>query len=276
MPAYIKRLTAEGLVDVGYSAASLNDAAKRESQAGVYTVSNTYNATQTLLLGAHLDRLEDSARREHIDLRLNRGRLRRALRQMILESGYGDVRFRITVPAAAPDSLTITLEPFEAPAAELMREGARCMATADLARRNPAAKSSDWMRQREALLAATPAGIYEVFLVGAQGSILEGSTSNFYAVMARELRTAGRGMLAGISRQIVLKICAGIIPLCLEAPRLADLPKFSEAFLSSSSRGLVPVVEINGRAIGSGKVGPITRALREAYDAWVSRHLEAL
>ena len=276
MPAYIKRLTATGLVDVAYSATSLSDAATRESQAGVYTVSNTYHVTQTLLLGAHLDRLEDSARREHIDLRLDRARLRRSLRQMILEAGFGDVRFRITVPAAAPDSLTITLEPFEPPATALLHKGARCIATSALARRNPAAKSSDWMRQREALLAATPAGIYEVFLVGVDGGILEGSTSNFYAIKDGILHTAGKGMLAGISRKIVLTVGRGIVPICLEAPCLADLPAFSEAFLSSSSRGLIPVVEIDGRAIGKGKVGPVTQAMRRAYDSWVAQHLEEL
>jgi branched-subunit amino acid aminotransferase/4-amino-4-deoxychorismate lyase len=50
----------------------------------------------------------------------------------------------------------------------------------------------------------------------------------------------------------------------------------AEAFITSSSRGIVPVIEIDGSAIGTGKPGPQTRALQEAYAGWVSTHLEAL
>ena len=70
MPAIVKRLTAAGLADVDYAAASLDEAAAFEPRHGVYTVSNTHRRTQTLLLDAHLDRLEDSARREGFALRL--------------------------------------------------------------------------------------------------------------------------------------------------------------------------------------------------------------
>ena len=99
MPCLIRRLTASGLQTVDYSAESLADAAEFESRDGVYTVANTFHQTQTLKLDAHLDRLEDSARRVGIALDLDRARLRSSLREMILDSGYGDVRFRITVPA---------------------------------------------------------------------------------------------------------------------------------------------------------------------------------
>ncbi len=276
MPALVKRLTPAGLADVNYIAENLRDAARHEPCDGVYTVSNTYNSTQTLLLGAHLDRLEDSALREGISLQLDRNCLRRALRQMIVHSGYGDARFRISVPANAPDELLLTIEPFQPPAPHAIIEGVRCITTAAVARSNPASKSSMWMHQRESLLSAMPAGIYETFLVDSRGAILEGLTSNFYAVNNSQLLTAGDGVLAGISRKIVLEVCIGILPLRWHAPRLEDLPLFNEAFLTSSSRGIIPVVEIDGVAIGDGKVGLFTRKLRTAYDRWVADHLEEL
>ncbi len=273
MPAIVKILGDQGLESVAYQADSLADAARYESLDSVYTVSNTYNGTQTLLLEAHLERLEDSAAREGIALRYERARLRAALRQLILASGYGDVRFRISVPAAATHFL-LSIEPFQAPAPELIAQGTRCITSSQLKRRNPAAKTSDWMRQR--LQAATPAGIYETFLVDSQGRLLEGLTSNFFAVIAGELRSAGDGVLAGIARQVVFEVCRGQLPLSLEAPTLAELPHFSEAFLSSSSRGLIPVVEIDGQPIGAGGVGQRTLALRAAYQRWVAAHLEEL
>ena len=276
MPALIKRLTARGLQDVNWTAQNLAEAAQYEASAGVYTVGNTLNCTQTLLFDAHLDRLEDSARREGIQLRIERRRLRLALREMIAAAGFGDVRFRISAPATAPDELLLSIEPYQPPSAALLRQGARCDTTTLLARQNPAAKSNDWMHRRQGLESARAADIVETFLVNDKGQILEGLGSNFYALLDGELRTAGTGVLAGISRRIVFDICAGIAPLRLDAPTLDEIPGFSEAFFSSSSRGIIPVVEIDGAAIGPGVPGETTRQLRKAYAGWVAAHLAEL
>ncbi len=276
MPALIKRLTARGLADVVYAADSLNQAAQYEASAGVYTVSNTRNCTQTLLFDAHLDRLEDSARRESIPLRYDRQQLRGALREVILASGYGDVRFRISASAAAPDELLLSIEPYTPPSETLLGLGARCNTSSQLARQNPASKSSDWMHRRKTLETTRPADIVETFLVDARGNILEGLGSNFYAIVADELRTAGSGVLAGISRRIVFAVCVDILTLRLDAPWLDELPTFSEAFFSSSSRGIIPVVEIDGLAIGNGAPGEKTGQLREAYERWVVANLAEL
>ena len=276
MPALIKRLTSRGLVDVDYAADSLSQAAQYEARAGVYTVSNTLNHTQTLLFDAHLERLEDSARREGIPLRYDRKQLRSALREMILAAGYGDVRFRISVCAASPADMLLSIEPYAPPAESLLRLGARCNTSSLLARQNPAAKSNDWMHRRKTLESDRPAHIVETFLVNARGEILEGLGSNFYALIRGELRTAGKGVLAGISRQIVYAVSADMLPLRLDAPRMDELPIISEAFFSSSSRGIIPVVEIDGVAIGKGAPGETTGQLRAAYQRWVAANLAEL
>jgi len=276
MPAIVKRLTAAGLVDVDYASASLDEAARYEPANGVYTVSNTYHRTRTVLLDAHLDRLEDSARREGFALRYDRQRLRQALRLMIEDSGYCDARFRISIPGDRPSEMLLSIEPFQPPPPSVIRNGARCNTSAAVARLNPAAKANEWMHIRRQLAAARPPHIYETFIVADGGGILEGLSSNFYAIEDGELRTAGAGILPGISRQIVLEICAPIISLRLEAPLFANIARFSEAFLTSSSRGIIPVVAIDGIAIGGGSPGIITGQLREAYERWVAAHLEEL
>ena len=276
MPTLIKRLTAADLADVDYTAASLKDAAPYEPKRGIYTVSRTWRRTQTLMLDAHLARLEDSAQQENIALSYDRRRLRAALRRMILDCRFGDVRFRITVAAQKPDEMILTLEPFRPPARALIEHGAAGMTSSAAVRHHPAAKTIDWMHDRKALEQAMPAAIYETFLVDSQGYLLEGLSSNFFAVLNGQLRTAGQAVLAGISRRIVFQICRGIIPLRKAAPRLDDIPRFSEAFLTSSSRGIIPVVEIDGIAIGGGQVGKTTKRLRQAYQAWLESHLEEL
>lgn len=276
MPAFIRTLTREGLAPVAYSAASLADAVQYEPAHSVYTVTNTYNTCQTLRLDAHLDRLEDSARRSGVPIELDRAALRVALRRMITEAGFGDVRFRITARGDRPDAFILTLEPFHPPAPELVTQGVRCSTLADSARHDAAAKTTDWMHTRQSILAATAPDVYEVFLLDAAGHILEGMSSNFYAVLDGELRTAGEGVLAGIARQIVFDITPQVLPLRCEPVHVDDIPRLAEAFLTSSSRGIIPVVAIDSLLIGSGLPGPYTQILRTLYEQQVAQQLEDL
>ncbi len=274
MPCLIELLTSDGLQPVPYTAASLAEAAQYEPHDGVYTVANTFNTFQVLKLDAHLDRLEDSARRENIDMKLDRPALRKALRQVIKEANYGDVRFRITVSRDHCDQFILSVEPFTPPAPEVYENGVRCVTLPDSARNNPAAKTTGWMHEREHFI--LPNGIYTGLLLDENGTILEGMTSNFYAIMDGELRTAGEGALPGIAQQIVFTVAPDIIPLRKEAVNVKDLPNIQEAFITSSSRGIIPVIEIDGLTIGDGKPGAKTAALQTAYRAWVKGHLEEL
>lgn len=271
--SYIKILGPQGLEDVLYQANSLQEAAIHEPD-GIYTTTNTTHTFYTLKLDAHLDRMEDSARRENIPLKLDRPRLKATLRQMITDYNQGSVRFRITVPHNQPDHLIITLEPFQPPAASIIREGVRCMTAPGLQRHNPSAKTTDWVHNRQQF--QIPEGIYEVLLVNDQQEILEGFSSNFYAVLGNELRTAGEFVLPGIAQQIVFTVAPDIIPIRHQAIRTTDLMQISEAFITSSSRGIIPVIEIDGTRIGNGQPRHYTHALQKAYQQWVEAHLELL
>lgn len=276
MPTLIKLLTGEGLHDVPYTAESLADAARYEPNNGIYTVTNTYDGVRVLKMDAHFDRMEDSARRQQIPLNLNRQQVRDALRQMIETAQFGNVRFRVTVPSATPDQFILTMEPFVGPTAALIEKGVRCITAPNSARRAAQAKTTDWMHARQKLQDAQPEGIYDTFLLDADGYLMEGLSANVYAIIGGELRTAGEGVLKGISQQIVFAVAPPIIAIRSEAVHINELPQFDEMFLTSSSRGIIPVTELNGTPIGTGQPGETTRALREAYDAWVIDHLEPL
>jgi branched-chain amino acid aminotransferase len=272
-PCIIKQLTPDSLYDVDYTASSLAEAVRFEPE-GIYTVTNTYNTFQVLKLDAHLDRMEESARREGMVFTLDRPRLRAALRQMIADADYGDVRFRVTVPYAQPDFYLLSIEPFSPPSPELIETGVRCITVPGIARRNPAAKTNDWAQNRSQQ--TLPPDIYEGLLVSDQGEILEGFGSNFYAVLDGELRTAGAGVLPGIAQQIVFEVGPNVIPLRREAIQVNDIPLLTEAFMTSSSRGVIPIVAIDGITIGVSKPGDKTRAIRTKYLEWVKAHLEEL
>jgi branched-chain amino acid aminotransferase len=274
-PCLIRFLTQDGLQPADYQADSLTDAAHHEPKDGVYTVTNTYNVYQTLKLDAHLDRLEESARRAGMELTLDRAYLRLTLRQMIDEFGEGDVRFRVTAPHD-PGHLIISMEPYAPPVSDVYQKGVRCVTVPNGARSNPIVKSTGWMYIREELRSNLGLDVYEAILLSGNGDMLEGTSSNFYAIMNGSLHTANEGVLAGISRQVVFDVAPAIVPLRYTPVNVHDVPNLSEAFITSSSRGIVPVVKIDDLSVGSGIPGRITKALQRDYTIWVQNHLEAL
>jgi len=137
------------------------------------------------------------------------------------------------------------------------------MSAPHTARENPRAKQTSWLAGRASL----PGDPYEWLLLDDDERILEGASSNFYAVIDGILATAGSDVLFGISRSIVLEVASELLPVRLEAPRYTDVRRMSECFITSASRGIVPVVEIDGRLIGDGRPGGLTRRLISRYDA---------
>jgi len=272
IPTYI--LTPEGLSPTPYQVYSLSEAVAFEPS-GVYTVARTFHGNHALLLDAHLDRLEQSARLVDIPLKLDRAYLRRALRTLLVQAGYPDAKFRITVPREHPDHFYLSLEPFVPVPEEVQRDGAH-LATIPMVRPNPVAKTTDWMITRRPAQQELPPGCYEGLLVGADGTLLEGLSSNFYGLLDGVLYTAGSGVLEGITRRAIVEIVKDIVPLQMQPIRLADVPRLSEAMLTSSGRGVVPVTRIDGQPIGDGKVGPVVTEIRRQYDAWTEAHLEPI
>ncbi len=265
-------LTPDGLREVPYQADSLAAAVPFEPE-GIYTITRTFNRDHVLMLDEHFDRLEESARLEGIPLQLDRAALRAALRALIERGGYAESRFRITVPRAQPDHIYLSVEPFKPIPPEVIQQGVR-VATVPLVRHNPAAKTTGWLTERKA--AALPEGAYEGVLISPEGFLLEGLSSNFYAVMDGELRTAGQGVLSGIVRRAILELAPNYLPVRLEPVHRGELWALEEAFLTSASRGVVPIVIIDGQIIADGKPGPQTMWLREAYEEWAQAHLTPL
>lgn len=274
MPIPIKILQDNGFKPVAYQADSLRQAAAREP-AGVYTVTRTYPAGRVVLFDAHLDRLEESARLEGIPLRLDRPHLRTALAELVREFDAESSRVRLTVPREQPDSVIIAIEPLTELPRELKREGVKA-ATVEIERENPRAKSNQWEHRRQRALKNLPPAVHEGLLVDERGAILEGFTSNFFAIIAGELHTADDKVLLGISRKILLTARPSSMKLVEQPVLVNQLSGLDESFLTSSSRGVVPIVSIDDQPIGSGRPGPLTEELCRRYDRWVEAHLESI
>ncbi len=262
------------LIDAPYKAHSLDDLNRLEPS-GIYTVARTHYATNTVLLDAHLDRLEESAELESIPLRLNRASLREALRDTLAAGGYENARFRITISRDNPNQILLSAEPLKEVPSEILSNGAE-VATYCITRPNPRAKSNAWLSLRAEASKSLPEHVYEGIVCNSRGELLEGFSSNFYAVKDEKLWTAGDHVLFGITRKIILEVTDDLLPQHLFPVTIEDLPFMQEAFLSSSSRGVVPIVKIDGIVIGEGIPGPYTLEITRRYNSWVEENLEPI
>lgn len=267
-------LTSQKMTTTAYRVGSLSEAVAHEPQ-GVYTVARTFHGDHALLFDAHLDRLEQSADLQGIPLKLDRARLRGALRELLQQAGYPDSKFRITVPEHDPDRIYLALEPFQPVPEGIMQRGAH-VNTTPLVRENPVVKTTRWMVIRYPTYSSLPPDVYEGILITGDGRLLEGMSSNFYGVLGGVLHTADRGILEGITRRAILQVAPEVVPVELAALRVQDIPRLSEAMITSSSRGVVPVTIIDGRAVGDGRVGPVVAAIRARYDQWTEAHIEPI
>jgi branched-chain amino acid aminotransferase len=184
------------------------------------------------------------------------------------------LRVRLTVPLDA-DQIFISVEPFEVYPPAFYQRGVQC-ATTRLSRHTPRAKATDFIAPSRESKAANDPGIHELLLVNRVGQILEGISSNFYAVLNGVLRTAGEEVLEGITRRIVLQAAANIIPIDYRPVTMSDLDRVTEAFITSSSREVMPVIQIDEHIIGAWRPGSITLMLLEKYRASLERDAETV
>lgn len=267
------RARGDELARVSVEADSLDEATVRTGH-GIYTVFRLYHNCQVLRFDHHLNRLRQSAAELDRSFHHSDDWLRAMTRRAVDESGIDMPRIRLVIPFDDPDALFITLEPFAPQPAAVYARGVH-LGLAEAPRERPEAKDSRFIETRRDIKRMQP-GVYEVLLCEPDGRLLEGTSSNFYAVLDGVLRTAGSGVLAGIARSVLLEVAPPVLPVTLEAVQMADLPHISEALLTSSSRGVVPVTQIGEQRIGDGRPGPITAQLGAAYDTQVEAELEPL
>lgn len=135
---------------------------------------------------------------------------------------------------------------------------------------NPAIKSLNYLNNILAKIEANNAGCEEAIMLNAEGFVAECTGDNLFIVKAGRLATPplSAGALYGITRQVVIEL-AEKLGLSVSEPNLTryDLFNADECFLTGTGAEIVPVVQIDGRVVGSGKPGPLTRKLVTQYRA---------
>jgi branched-chain amino acid aminotransferase len=242
------------------------------------------------LLDAHLARLERSARLVFIPLPVPLATLRDEVLKAAEAQGSSECYVRLVLtrgkaqalgldPALAEGPCRVVLvTALKLPPPEVYERGIDAI-TFRVERPSDAfsvasAKMGNYLASVLAMRKARELGASEALLEDAHGSVLEGSTSNVFAVFAGTLVTPpeSAAILPGITRARVLEAArdAGVT-LELRAISRSELAQADEVFITSSIREVVPVTKLDGRPVGSGTPGPVARELLRRFRAAFSR-----
>lgn len=244
---------------------------------GVYEVLPVY-AGRPFCLEEHLERLSASLAAIRLEPPLSTAQWRSVVAQLVQSNGGGDLSVYLQVtrgPAFPRDHLFPA-----APAPTVF-----AMAT-PLVRKPPAPVTAislpdiRWQRchiKATALLAnvllrqqAADAGAYEALLLR-DGLLTEGAASNVFLVSDGRVCTPPKGphLLGGITRDVVIRTLAGTRLAVAEVElNEATVRAAEEIWLTSSTREILPVVQLDGRPVGSGEPGPCWREALERYQAF--------
>jgi branched-chain amino acid aminotransferase len=133
---------------------------------------------------------------------------------------------------------------------------------------SPRVKSLNYLNNILARIEAADAGVSEAIMLNHEGNVAECTADNIFIVRNGTVGTPTitDGILEGITRNTIIEICARLgVPCHEKTLQRHDLYIADECFLTGSAAEVVPIVKIDGRVIGNGTPGPITKKLSEAY-----------
>ena len=259
-------------IKLDLDAASLDEVTRQMPDIdGYYSTFRTFDGcTRVLGLTAHLQRLYEPVAVPEV----SESFLRRQLLTLLEPYRPDDARVRVMMTKQG--QVHIAIEPLKLLLREVYENGVR-VETTELHRDHPRLKSTSFIKVSDSERKhIAQAGIFEALLVKGR-KILEGMTSNFFYVKHNILFTAQDDILLGITRKTVIDIARGReVAVKYEALKRNQLTDVDEAFITSSSRGVVPVVQIDTVTIGQGRPGSITTELCAAYDQYVMDNAERI
>jgi branched-chain amino acid aminotransferase len=250
---------------------------------GVYETLRTYNR-RLFLYDRHVRRLRRSASMIALDVPFTDAELLQAIDETTTRAALdGEAYVRVLVtrgvgeltydPLATPtQTLVVIVKPQVDPPPEVYRDGIRVVIV-DIVRNhpgsvNPMIKSNNLMNSALAMQQADKHGAFEGVMLNYRGELAECTTSNLFIVKAGRALTPPleSGLLPGITREFLFRVGhnAGI-DVREEVLKPDDLFNADEAFLTGTTREIVPIVKVDERSIGSGKPGPVTLALLAAF-----------
>lgn len=256
---------------------SVNDIT-RSLPSGAYTTFRTYHGRKVLRISDHVERLENTGRLIGRTICIDESHFRASLREAMRRYPHnGEIRFRISVDLSERiGDMYVTIEKLQTPPIQAYQQGVDVL-TCELEREVPKAKLTDFISKADNIRGKLPPGVHEVLIVNTQGQILEGLSSNFFAVLQGEIWTEEETVLSGITRTLVLEclqVMGHSVKFCaIGIDQVSDL---DESFITSASRGVLPVRRIDQQEIGRVCPGELTREISRVYEMQIQSEVESI
>jgi len=256
---------------------SINDVAVLRGYSA-FDALRTYNQ-RPFHLDQHLNRLYRSAELIELQIPWSRQQIRDIVHELISRNTYKNASIRLLVtggetedsilPVGKP-TLAVLITPLGERDMQRFARGYKVITTS-LQRVAPQAKTTSYLAAIRALKDASRRGADDALFVNEQGHVLEGTRSNFFVFRGNTLVTPRAEILMGITRNVVLELAQGRFPIEERPILLEELPQVDEAFMTGSSREIMPVVQIDDLVIGNGRPGKRTYELEQKFIEMVER-----
>ena len=253
---------------------------------GIYEVLRTYDGVP-FLFDRHMRRLRASASMIRLDVPLSdvdvSRRIRETMEAAALGTDGGEAYVRVLItrgvgeitydPAACPEpSVVVIAKPHVDAPASSYTDGVMVSLVGILRNHpgsvNPLIKSNNLLNNALGSQEAFRRGAFEGVMRNYRGEIAECTTANIFIVKDGVASTPAldAGLLAGITREFLFEVAQEVgVPMREQVMHDADLLGADEAFLTSTTREVVPIVRVEEHVIGSGRPGPTTLKLLEAF-----------
>ena len=253
---------------------------------GVFEGIRIYNG-KIFECDAHMKRLYDSAKSIRLTIPIDREAFCKAIYDTVAASNFKDCYVRAVVTRGVGD---LGLDPRKCKTASVfiiadliavypneMYEKGMSVITSSYIRNHPNScpprvKSLNYLNNILAKIEANDAGVPEAIMLNHDGNVAECTADNVFIVRDGQIQTptTADGILEGVTRKVIIDLCRkNNIPLVEKVIQRHDLYVSDEIFVTGTAAEVMPVTKVDGRVIGSGEAGPLTKRLLELFRNYI-------
>jgi branched-chain amino acid aminotransferase len=255
---------------------------------GVFEGIRVYNG-RAFKLREHTDRLFESARAIGLEIPMDREAMMKAVDDTVAANNKVNGYIRLVVtrgpgtlgldPRKCEPQVIIIVDDISLYPPELYETGMEVITAATIRNHpnalSPRIKSLNYLNNILAKMEAIRGGCLEAIMLNHKGEVAECTGDNLFVVKRGRLKTppSDAGILEGVTRNLVLELARGAgVPAEETVLTRYDVYTADEVFLTGTAAEVIAVVKVDGRPIGTGRPGPVTRQLRERFQASTRDH----
>lgn len=247
---------------------------------GVFDFMRTYNG-KIFRFPEHYKRFVNSAKLLDLKVNLKEKELEALIYKLIKKNDLKEASIRLVLSGGPAkeginfdqksQTFAVLIEELYTLPVKLFQTGAKLI-TFDYQRLIPEAKNLNYIWAVKLQKDKKKQGAVEILYTN-RSEILECSTSNFFLVKKGKIITTETGILAGITRRVVLEMAQGLnLKVEIRPIKVTELKDADEAFITATNKNILPIIKVDNIKIGNGLPGPITKTLMTEFDRIISAY----